>query len=117
MRRDVYYYFQQAYHRPLQPNPSPLRFVSDGDVAAAFLVRIDPPDKIESVEYRCTTCMTLVAVCEHISEELQGSTIARARTLTAERILEQHPEIPDSRHSRARLAAAAAQAALENLLL
>ena len=92
MRCDVHYYFQQAFHRPLQPNSSPLRFVSDGDVAAAFLVRIEPPDTIGAVEYRCTTCMTLVAVCEHIAEEIRGSTVALARTLTAERILEQHPE-------------------------
>jgi NifU-like protein involved in Fe-S cluster formation len=114
MRRDVYYYFQKAYRRQLQQTSS-FRFLADDDAQAAFVIRIAPPDKIAAVEYRCTTCMTLVAVCEHIAEELQGSTLARARTLTAENILQQHPEIPQSRHSRAHLAAAAARAALENL--
>jgi hypothetical protein len=116
MRRDVYYYFQKAYRRQLQQTSS-FRFLADDDAQAAFVVRLASPDTIAAVEYRCTTCMTLVAVCEHIAEELQGSTLTRAKTVTAERILEQHPEIPKSRHSRAHLAAAAAQAALDNLSL
>jgi NifU-like protein involved in Fe-S cluster formation len=116
MRRDVYYYFQQAYRRPLRQTSS-FRFIADGDAEAAFAFRIARPDTIEAVEYRCTTCMTLVAMCEHIAEELQGATLSRAKSLTAEHILTQHPEIPQSRRCRAHLAAAAARAALETISL
>jgi hypothetical protein len=115
MRRDVYHYFERSYRRQPQLDSSVLRFVADDEVQAAFVIRLASPDRIETVQYRCTTCMTLMAMCEHIAEDLQGSTIAQARTLTAERILAQHPEIPPSRRSRAHLAAAAAQAALERL--
>jgi hypothetical protein len=118
MGRDIYHYFQLSYRRQHPRTTAPnLAFLADDEVQAGFLVRVGSTDRIEGVEYRCTTCVTLMAVCEHIAEELQGSTLARARTINAERILAQHPEIPLSRHSRARLAAAAAQAALQNLTL
>jgi NifU-like protein involved in Fe-S cluster formation len=115
MRRDIYHYFERSYRRQPQLDLSSLRFVEDDEVQAGFVIRIASTDRIETVQYRCTTCVTLMAMCEHIVEDLQGSTVAEARTLTAERILAQHPEIPPSRRSRAHLAAAAAQAALEKL--
>ena len=120
MRRDVHYYFQQALRR--QSRRSALQCVSFPLMTSrpAFPFSMAPGSgaTIEAdVEYRCTTCITLVAICEHIAEEWRGATVRRARSLTAERILEQHPEIPPNRHSRAYLAAAAAKAALEDLSL
>jgi hypothetical protein len=65
------------------------------------------------VEYRCTTCMTLIALCEHAAEQIRGVTPDRARNLTADEILVFHPEIPSSRRSRANLAIAAIRASLD----
>ena len=115
MQRDVYHYFQQACRRKLQSQLEPKRFVQDGDATAGFAVRIGPRGCIDDVEYRCTTCMTLIALCEHVAEEVRGVTPDRARNLTAAGILDCHPEIPSSRRSRALLATAAIQAALDNL--
>ena len=116
MRRDVHFYFQQELHRKSQADCPSMSFLSDDDTQAAFLVRMAPGqvDTIADVEYRCSTCITLVAICEHIAEEWRGTTVWRAKSLTAQDILRQHPEVPPSRHSRAYLAMAAAQAALEN---
>ena len=115
MRRDVYHYFQQAYRRQLQPLLSPLRLISEDGLQAAFAIRLCDAGRIERVEYRCTTCMTLVALCEHVAEQLLGATLEEARALDAGQLLKQHPEIPPSRRSRAHLALNAARAALGTL--
>ena len=119
MRRDVHHYFQQALRRPSRASRPSMRFVASDGVQAGFSIQIAPGSEatIEAVDYRCTTCITLVALCEHIAEEWRGATVRSARSLTTERILEQHPEIPLYRRSRAYLAAAAATAALEDLSL
>lgn len=113
MRHDVYHYFQQAYRRQLQPLSSPLRFIDEDGLQAAFSIGICGIGRIERVDYRCTTCMTLVALCEHVAEQLFGATLEEARTLDADQLLKLHPEIPVSRRCRARLALNAARAALE----
>jgi NifU-like protein involved in Fe-S cluster formation len=115
MRRDVYHYFQQACRRKLRPELTPLHFVEDDGASAGFTVWLGPLGRIDDIEYRCTTCMTLVALCEHTADELRGDTLDRARAFTAGDILRSHPEIPPGRHSRAHLAAAALHAALDNL--
>lgn len=115
MRRDVHYYFQKACRRQLRPLTAPIRFIADRDMQAGFALQLGTAQQIDLIEYRCTTCMTLVALCEHLAEELNGSTVADARSLTPERMLALHPEIPDSRSSRALLAVAAVHAALENI--
>jgi hypothetical protein len=117
MRRNVQYYFEKACRRRLQPLPVPIRLVADEDAQAGFVIGLGTADRIDFIEYRCTTCMTLVALCEHLAEDLRGSTIHDAQSLTAERILALHPEIPSSRGSRAQLAVAAVHAALENISL
>jgi NifU-like protein involved in Fe-S cluster formation len=113
MRRDVYHYFQQAYRRQLRPLSSPLRFIDQDGLQAAFAVSICDVGRIERVDYRCTTCMTLVALCEHVAEQFCGATLEEARSLCADQLLELHPEIPASRRCRAHLALNAARAALE----
>ena len=115
MRRDVHYYFQKACRRQLQPLTEPMRVVADEDVQAGFEIRFGAAERIDTVDYRCSTCVTLVALCEHLAEELRDSTIEYARSLTAGQILAQHPEIPSSRGPRARLAVAAVHAALEKV--
>lgn len=113
MRRDVYHYFQQAYRRQLPPLSSPLRFINEDGLQAAFAISICGVGRIERVDYRCTTCVTLVALCEHVAEQLSGATLQEARALDAGQLLKLHPEIPAGRRSRAHLALNAARAALE----
>ena len=115
MPRDVYHYFQQACRRKLQSHFEPQRLVKDGDATAGFAIRLGDHGSIEDVQYRCTTCMTLIALCEHVAEEIRGATPDHARKLTAAGILQSHPEIPSSRRSRAFLATAAFHAALDTL--
>ncbi|HYI96420.1 MAG TPA: iron-sulfur cluster assembly scaffold protein [Bryobacteraceae bacterium] len=115
MQRDVYHYFQQACRRKLEPHFEPQAFVKDDDAIAGFAIRLSDHGAIEEVQYRCTTCMTLIALCEHAAEQIRGAKPDRARELTASGILGSHPEIPVSRRSRAILATSAVQAALDTL--
>jgi len=77
-------------------------------------VQVGDRGRIEAVDYRCTTCMTLVAMCEHVAEALCGATVDEALKLSAGDLLHWHPEVPPVRHSRANLAIAAAQLALKD---
>jgi NifU-like protein involved in Fe-S cluster formation len=113
MRHDVYHYFQQACRREAQC-PTPQRWVSAEDATAGFSLQIGEDGTIQAVGYRCTTCMTLVALCEHVAEKLCGATVSELQHLSAGELLAWHPEVPPTRRSRANLAVAAAQAALEN---
>lgn len=114
MRHDVYYYFHQACRRAIRPI-SPPHWIVANDAKAGFAVELGPHGCINEVEYRCTTCMTLVAFCEHVAEQLRGATLEQARALSAGELLNRHPEVPPIRHSRAYPAVAAAHAALEDI--
>jgi hypothetical protein len=116
MRHDVYHYFQQACRRETPP-ADPQRWVSQDDATAGFHLDVGKHGRIELAEYRCTTCMTLVAMCEHVAERLRGATLEQARSFSALDLLNQHPEVPPMRRSRAYLAVAAAHAALEEIHL
>jgi NifU-like protein involved in Fe-S cluster formation len=116
MRQDVYHYFQQACRREVTA-VVPQRWVCEDDVRAGFTLQVGETGRIEAADYRCTTCITLVAMCEHAAEALRGSTVAEARNFTAGELLNRHPEVPPTRHSRAHLAVAAVQAALEDIRL
>jgi NifU-like protein involved in Fe-S cluster formation len=114
MCHDVYYYFQRACRRELRP-VHPAHWVAEEDATAGFTFELGPRGRIEAVEYRCTSCMTLVAMCEHVAEQLRGATVDEARALSAGELLSRHPEVPLVRRSRAHLAVAAAHAALEDI--
>jgi hypothetical protein len=114
--RDVHYYFQQAMRRQLgvtMPGAlrGPLVHGAEG-LCAGFRVRIEN-GRIVKVDYRSTTCTTLVALCEHLSEAATGLERGEAARLSAAWLLEQHPEVAPERQDRAALAAAALQAALQ----
>lgn len=64
-----------------------------------------------SAEYECTTCVTLVAFCEHLRQWAPGHTIEDAAALGYEELLALFPEVPPGRRDRARLALRALQAA------
>jgi hypothetical protein len=62
--------------------------------------------------YRCTSCMTLVALCEHAAELASGTRLQIATAITGEILLALHPEIPAVRQDRANLAASALLSAI-----
>ena len=114
-RGTVFDYFQLAFRRlPLRVEPpvplGPLVLGPDR-LCAAFHVPHEA-GRIERVAYRCTSCATLVALCEHLSELASGRTLAAARLLDAPALLALHPEIPAGRRDRSTLAVAAFRAAL-----
>jgi NifU-like protein involved in Fe-S cluster formation len=64
-----------------------------------------------SAEYQCTTCITLVAFCEHLRQWAPGHTMEEAAALGYEDLLAHFPEVPPGRRNRARLALRALQVA------
>lgn len=82
----------------------------DGN-SALFWLSLGKDRRIATVQYRCTTCFTLVALCEHLAELVRGVSPEAAAGWTPERLLSLHPEIPVYRRDRAKLAVAAMQSA------
>jgi hypothetical protein len=114
-RGTVFDYFQNAFRRLPQRTESPVPLgpliLGPGRLCAAFHVP-HAAGRLERVAYRCTSCATLVALCEHLSELASGRTFAEARCLDASALLALHPEIPAGRRDRSALAVAAFRAAL-----
>jgi NifU-like protein involved in Fe-S cluster formation len=67
---------------------------------------------IRRVQYKCTTCVTLVALCEHLSEMAEGQEPAAALRLGEGQLLAAHPDVPPERRDRAALAVSALQSAV-----
>jgi NifU-like protein involved in Fe-S cluster formation len=112
--RTVYDYFQRANKRTFDRfnGISGAKCVDvEGNSAIFWLESAD--GRIVAAEYKCTTCCTLVALCEHLAEALTGVTFDDARQWTAEQLLALHPEIPPVRQDRAMLAVSAVQSALQ----
>ena len=84
--------------------------------SAVFRIATGPDGRIAAASYRCTTCFTLVALCEHLAELVSGETAAAAGSWTAERLLAFHHEVPAARQTRAALAVSAMQSAVQNSL-
>ena len=110
----VYDYF----HRACRRDPEQLRGItgdkcvdSEGN-SALFSLQPETSGRIVAAQYRCTTCFTLVALCERLAEELTGATVTDASQWTVERLLSLHPEVPPVRHDRAMLAITAVQSAV-----
>jgi NifU-like protein involved in Fe-S cluster formation len=107
-------YFERALRRAADPPsgiPGEPCFDRDG-ATAQFWISADASGRIAAARYRCTTCMTLVALCEHLAELVEGKTVGAARSRTAERLLSLHREVPPVRQSRASLAISAMQSAV-----
>ena len=68
-------------------------------------------ERITKADYRCTTCVTLVALCEHLAELAEGMRLSDAARYEPEVLIGKHPEIPPERRDRAGLAAEALRAA------
>jgi hypothetical protein len=116
--RTVQDYFERALRRRGRPPagiPGDACTDRDGDMAQ-FWMTADDNGRIAATEYRCTTCFTLVALCEHLRDLVEGGAPEAARALTAERLLSLHPEVPVSKRARAELAVSALQSAVAKQL-
>jgi len=67
---------------------------------ASFQVELEA-GRITRAVYRCTTCVTLVALCEHLAELAVGSSVEEAAAWEAQLLLRRHPEVPRERRDRA----------------
>ena len=110
----IHDYFERACRRKSGPPagyPGERCADAEGN-SAVFWIEATPDGRIGAISYRCTTCFTLVALCEHLGEVVRGVTAAAAIAWTPQRVLALHPEVPASRRDRAALAAAALQSAV-----
>lgn len=112
----MYDYFQAALRRrPAEPSgePGPVVHGADGNLASFRLTARD--GRVVAAAYRATTCVTLVALCEHIRELAIGRSLDELGRMTAADLRSLHPEIPASRADRADLAIRALRFAVESV--
>ncbi|MDX1979789.1 MAG: hypothetical protein SFV51_05950 [Bryobacteraceae bacterium] len=104
--------FQSALRRTKLPleNPGPAVVDEDGAMAV-FSIRTSG-DMICWVEYRCTTCATLVACCEALRLAVGGITTGAALQLAAADLAALVPGVPEARWSRLSIAVRALHAAV-----
>ena len=114
--KTLYDYFQQAMRNSkhaLTDTQGSLRFGEEGNCAAFEVGHCG--GQICEVRFKCTSCFTLVAFCEHIAELARGMSVTEAQEIGPELLLELHPEVPARLTNRADLASAAFRAALPNI--
>ncbi|MGH9632557.1 MAG: iron-sulfur cluster assembly scaffold protein [Bryobacteraceae bacterium] len=117
MSGKIHDYFERACLRKLDPlrgRKGEVVYDSDGNCAVFWIE--SKAERIRSAQYRCTTCATLVAFCEHLSELVVGMKIEEAGQYSAEKLLSLHAEVPEMRKSRALLVIGAMRSAVQNNL-
>ena len=108
----IHDYFQRACQRKLElfsGVPGERCQGPDGN-SARFWLHIER-GRIAGAQFQCTTCCTLVGLCEHAIDLLSGMTLADAERCTPRRLLVLHPEVPAMRHDLATLVAEAIRSA------
>ena len=114
MAATVYDYFQQALRRPSSGVAAgPMVRDAEDNLAVFHVTHKD--GRIAGATFRATTCVTLLALCEHLCHLAEGLTIKDAEAVDAGRLLALHPEIPPARHNRAELAVRAFHQALQGI--
>jgi hypothetical protein len=110
--KSVHDLIQQALRRPRRElaNPGPLIDDKDGAMAR-FAVECDG-EVVTLLEYRCTTCATLVAFCELLRERALRATTGAIASWEPADLVAWLPGIPRSHWTRAETALKALQAAL-----
>ena len=109
----VYDYFQRALRR--EPAVLAADPVTVDDHSAAFDFQVRSSGTIHKANYRCTSCVTLMALCQHASELMCGRNVADALALTPDDLFALHPEVPSLHRSRAELVVRAIQQAVNQL--
>ena len=112
MALGIYDYFARACRRDTEVSGVSGSAATDAEGnTATFWVTVRR-GVIRSVRYKCTTCVTLVAFCEHLSEIAQDQAASEAVRFPSEQLLAAHTEVPPERRSRAALAVSALQSAI-----
>jgi NifU-like protein involved in Fe-S cluster formation len=112
----TYDYFQRAFRRGIQmPTGYSGDKVRDEDGNCAVFWLQAQAGVISSAEYRCTTCATLVAFCEHLAELVIGLRLEKARAYDANRLLALHQDVPKYKAGRAALALEAFRSAVQKV--
>jgi len=109
----VYDYFQAALRQAPAPDAPCVVERDDEGNCVTFLLDLRG-GCIERARFRSTTCVTLLALCEHLRQVISGATIDAAARLTAADLLCWHPEIPEARRGRAELAVRAVRTAISS---
>ncbi len=116
MLMSTYDYFQRAFRRGTQtPTGYSGDKVRDEDGNCVIFWLQAPAGVISSAEYRCTTCATLVAFCEHLAELVIGLRIEKAHDYNADRLLALHEDVPTYKARRAILALEAFRSAVQKV--
>jgi NifU-like protein involved in Fe-S cluster formation len=71
--------------------------------------------KLKAVNFRATSCATLIAYAEYIAEILPGQRVELAGALTPRDLIDALPGVPPLKRERAILTVAAFRAALANI--
>ncbi len=100
----------RALRRPRLPFPTRQPVVAADGARVCFHIEADQ-GRLSALEYRCTTCATLVAACEAIVEA-GPATAEEALTLSADDLLARVGGVPAERHGRFHLAVDALRAAI-----
>ena len=101
---NVFDYFERACRRGVEPVTGvPGDRCSEPDGTTAQFWFVTDGDRIVHASFQCTTCCTLVGLCEHAAEMLAGMPVDEAEKCSAVSLLALHPEIPPMRQDRAGL--------------
>jgi len=112
----TYDYFQRAFRRGAQARAGTSGTLVQGADGACAVFWLQAPDGIiSSAQYRCTTCVTLLAFCEHLSELAVGTRVQHALRIDADQLLTLHPDVPHCRADRATLASEAFHSAIHQI--
>ena len=105
LARTVHDYFIEGYRRTGRTtlrdfSGTPVQGSEDLSAAFQLFVR---EGTVTRVEYRCSSCVTLVALCEHVAQHLVGQPVEIVRALKPELLATWHPEVPRSHQNRSHL--------------
>ncbi|MCP4582481.1 MAG: hypothetical protein GY839_12795 [candidate division Zixibacteria bacterium] len=103
--RKVIDYFDQGYRRS-RDHKLPFRgktVKNSSKLAAQFNVDV-LDDHIRAINYKCTTCVTLIAYCERLAELATGLSLKEARQIAPPDLIITFPEVPSYKYDRANLA-------------
>jgi hypothetical protein len=112
----TYDYFQRAFRRGAQPCVGTAgQLIQEDDRTCAAFWLTAHEGQISTVQYRCTTCVTLLAFCEHLSELAVGMPLEQAIDDHSGRLLALHPDVPKYKSNRAKLASDAFRSAVQQI--
>jgi hypothetical protein len=117
VRLTVYDYFIRAMRQPATALSGCTGEALKSADGAAVVFSADAIDgHIAVVGYKCTSCVTLVALCEHLSDLIRGRAPDEAIQVAAGDLLALHSEIPLERRDRAAIAVDAMRSAVSRLI-